>query len=38
MLTKINVKAVLNAELDKHLGYSKHEQSQSDNALLAFPN
>mgnify|MGYP000524797595 CR=1 FL=1 len=32
MLTKITVEAALNAELDDHLGYDKHEQSSSDNS------
>jgi putative transposase len=31
MLTKITVEAALNAELDEHLGYSRHEQSQQNN-------
>ena len=31
MMTKITVEAALNAELDDHLGYSKHEHSPSDN-------
>lgn len=31
MLTKITVEAALNAELDDHLGFSRHEESQSDN-------
>jgi transposase-like protein len=31
MLTKITVEAALNAELDDHLGFGKHEQSDSDN-------
>ena len=31
MLTKITVKAALNAELDEHLGYARHEQSQQNN-------
>jgi len=31
MLTKITVEAALNAELDDHLGFDKHEQSDSDN-------
>ncbi len=31
MLTKITVEAALNAELDDHLGFDKHEQSHSDN-------
>ena len=32
MLTKVTVEAALNAELDDHLGYSKHGESQGDNA------
>ena len=32
MLTKITVEAALNAELDEHLGYDKHAQSDSDNS------
>jgi len=32
MLTKISVEAALNAELDDHLGYSKHEKSGSENS------
>jgi transposase-like protein len=31
MLTKIAVEAALNAELDDHLGFDKHEQPESDN-------
>lgn len=31
MLTKVTVEAALNAELDEHLGYSRHEQSSSGN-------
>jgi putative transposase len=31
MLTKITVEAALNAELDDHLGFDKHEQSELDN-------
>lgn len=31
MLTKVTVEAALNAELDEHLGYSRHEQSYKDN-------
>ena len=29
MLTKVTVEAVLNAELDEYLGYSKHETSDN---------
>jgi transposase-like protein len=36
MLTKITVEAALNAELDDHLGYSKHEPSKSDNSRNGF--
>ncbi len=32
MLTKITVEAALNAELDDHLGFSKHEQSDTANS------
>ena len=31
MLTKVTVEAALNAELDEHLGYSRHEQSDKEN-------
>jgi putative transposase len=31
MLTKVTVEAALNAELDEHLGYSKHEKSVAPN-------
>ena len=31
MLTKITVETALNAELDDHLGFDKHEQSDADN-------
>ena len=31
MLTKITVEAALNADLDDHLGFEKHEQSEEDN-------
>ena len=31
MLTKITVEAALNAELDEHLGYSKHRKSSTSN-------
>ena len=31
MLTKITVETALNVELDEHLGYEKHAQSNSDN-------
>ena len=32
MLTKITVEAALNAELDDHLGFARHEQSEADNS------
>ncbi|WP_281561752.1 IS256 family transposase [Thalassomonas sp. RHCl1] len=32
MLTKVTVEAALNAELEEHLGYARHEQSHSDNS------
>lgn len=32
MLTKVTVETALNAELDDHLGYDKHEESSSDNS------
>lgn len=31
MLTKVTVEAALNAELDEHLGYARHEQSNQGN-------
>ena len=31
MLTKVTVEAALNAELDEHLGFDRHEQSETDN-------
>ncbi|WP_157470817.1 hypothetical protein [Colwellia sp. PAMC 20917] len=31
ILTKITVETALNAKLDEHLGYSRHEQSQQNN-------
>ena len=31
MLTKVTVDVALNAELDDHLGYSKHQKSNHDN-------
>ena len=31
MLSKVTVEAALNAELDEHLGFEKHEQSEEDN-------
>ena len=38
MLTKITVEAALNAELDDHLGYDKHERSSSKNSRNGFSN
>ena len=32
MLTKITVEAALNAELDEHLGYGKHQKSRTGNS------
>lgn len=32
MLTKITVEAALNAELDDHLGYARHEESDNSNS------
>ena len=32
MLTKVTVEAALNAELDEHLGYARHEQSNHQNS------
>ena len=32
MLTKITVETALNAELDDHLGFDRHEQSDTDNS------
>lgn len=32
MLTKVTVEAALNAELDEHLGYARHEQSNYSNS------
>ena len=36
MLTKITVEAALNAELDSHLGYPKHEPSTNENSRNGF--
>ncbi len=36
MLTKITVEAALNAELDDHLGYSRHEKANIDNSRNGF--
>lgn len=32
MLTKITVEAALNAELDEHLGYERHQRSDNTNS------
>ena len=36
MLTKVTVEAALNAELDDHLGHSKHQSSRSGNTRNGF--
>jgi len=36
MLTKVTVETALNAELDEHLGYDKHQDSLSDNSRNGF--
>lgn len=36
MLTKVTVEAALNAELDEHLGYSKHEKADISNNRNGF--
>lgn len=36
MLTEITVEAALNTELDKHLGYDKHQPSVMSNRLNSF--
>lgn len=36
MLTKITVEAALNAELEEHLGYEKHQQSAGGNSRNGF--
>ena len=36
MLTKITVETALNVELDDHLGFSKYEQSETDNNRNGF--
>jgi transposase-like protein len=36
MLTKVTVEAALNAELDDHLGYAKHEKSNASNSRNGF--
>ncbi len=38
MLTKVTVEAALNAELDDHLGYSKHEKADKGNNRNGFTN
>jgi len=38
MLTKITVEAALNAELDEHLGYDKHQPSVMNNSRNGFSN
>ena len=35
MLTKITIEKALNAELDEHLGYEKHEISAQQNSAMA---
>lgn len=32
MLTKVTVEAALNAELDEHPGFARHEQSEQQNS------
>ncbi len=32
MLTKVTIETALNAELDDHLGYDKHQPSSTDNS------
>ena len=36
MLTKVAVEAALNAELDDHLGYDRHEKTNTDNSRNGF--
>jgi len=36
MLTKVTVEAALNVELDEHLGYSKHQPSETENNRNSF--
>ena len=36
MLTKISVEAALNAELDDHLGYTRHEKANTSNSRNGF--
>jgi transposase-like protein len=38
MLTKVTVETALNAELDDHLGYEKHEESTSNNSRNGYSN
>jgi putative transposase len=37
MLTKVTVGAAVNAELDDHLGYVKHEKANSAKSRNGFP-
>ena len=37
ILTKVTVEAALNAELDEHLGYDRHQASNNDIAVMAMP-
>ena len=36
MLKKVTVEAALNAEMDDHLGYEKHEPSDTSNSRNGF--
>ena len=38
MLTKMTVEAALNAEMDEHLGYSKHQYSDTENSRNGYSN
>ncbi|VAX09290.1 Mobile element protein [hydrothermal vent metagenome] len=38
MLTKITVEAALNVELDNHLGFEKHEKSNTNNSRNGYSN
>ena len=38
MLTKVTVEAALNAELEEHLGYARHEQSENANSRNGYGN
>jgi transposase-like protein len=38
MLTKVTVETALNAQLDDHLAYEKHEESTSDNSRNGYSN